>query len=141
MKLRTSAQLHRHCSGVRGRSQRNARRPLPEGAEGSDHRCDKDPSENRIWPSRPGTPLSEAFPYDHIIASTEQSLRNLNVVTIDILQLHVWNDDWADQDEWKRAFAKLKEQGKVRHFGISINDHQPSNGVLAAATGLSTHSR
>ena len=96
----------------------------------------KIPPKNRIWPSRPGTPLSEAFPYDHIIASTEQSLRNLNVVTIDILQLHVWNDDWADQDEWKRAFAKLKEQGKVRHFGISINDHQPSNGVLAAATGL-----
>ena len=96
----------------------------------------KIPPKNRIWPSRPGTPLSEAFPYDHIIASTEQSLRNLNVVTIDILQLHVWNDDWSDQDEWKRAFAKLKEQGKVRHFGISINDHQPSNGVLAAATGL-----
>ena len=96
----------------------------------------KIPPKNRIWPSRPGTPLSEAFPYDHIIASTEQSLRNLNVVTIDILQLHVWNDDWADQDEWKRAFAKLKEQGKVRHFGISINDHQASNGVLAAATGL-----
>ena len=96
----------------------------------------KIPPKNRIWPARPGTPLSEAFPYDHIIASTEESLRNLNVGTIDMLQLHVWNDDWADKDEWKRAFAKLKEQGKVRHFGISINDHQASNGVLAAATGL-----
>jgi aryl-alcohol dehydrogenase-like predicted oxidoreductase len=96
----------------------------------------KIPPKNRIWPSRPGTPLSEAFPYDHIIASTEQSLRNLNVGTIDLQQLHVWDDAWADQDEWKRAFAKLKEQGKVRHFGISINDHQASNGVLAAATGF-----
>jgi aryl-alcohol dehydrogenase-like predicted oxidoreductase len=96
----------------------------------------KIPPKNRIWPARPGTALSEAFPYDHIIASTEESLRNLNVGTIDILQLHVWNDDWADKDEWKRAFTKLKEQGKVRHFGISINDHQASNGVLAAATGL-----
>lgn len=96
----------------------------------------KIPPKNRIWPAKPGTPLSEAFPYDHIIASTEKSLRNLSVGTIDVQQLHVWDDRWADQDEWKRAFAKLKEQGKVRHFGISINDHQASNGVLAAATGL-----
>jgi aryl-alcohol dehydrogenase-like predicted oxidoreductase len=96
----------------------------------------KIPPKNRIWPAKPGTPLSAAFPYDHIIASTEKSLRNLNVGTIDLLQLHVWNDDWSDQDEWKRAFSKLKEQGKVRHFGISINDHQASNGILAAATGL-----
>lgn len=95
----------------------------------------KIPPKNRIWPAKPGTPLSEAFPYDHIIDSTEKSLRNLNVGTIDIQQLHVWDDRWADQDEWKRAFAKLKEQGKVRHCGISINDHQASNGVLAAATG------
>jgi aryl-alcohol dehydrogenase-like predicted oxidoreductase len=96
----------------------------------------KIPPKNRIWPARPGTPISEVFTFEHIIASTETSLRNLNVETIDILQLHVWDDGWADRDEWKRAFAKLKEQGKVRFFGISINDHQPSNGLLAAATGL-----
>jgi aryl-alcohol dehydrogenase-like predicted oxidoreductase len=30
----------------------------------------------------------------------------------------------------------LKTEGKVRYFGISINDHQPANGLLAAATGL-----
>jgi aryl-alcohol dehydrogenase-like predicted oxidoreductase len=96
----------------------------------------KVPPRNRTWPAKPGTPISEAFPHEHIISSTEKSLRNLNVGTIDLLQLHVWNDDWADKDEWKRAFAKLKEQGKVRYFGISINDHQPSNGLKAAATGL-----
>jgi aryl-alcohol dehydrogenase-like predicted oxidoreductase len=95
----------------------------------------KIPPRNRIWPAKPGTPLSEAFTYEHIIASTEKSLRNLNVGTIDLQQLHVWDDAWADSDEWKRAFATLKKQGKVRHFGISINDHQASNGLLAAATG------
>jgi len=96
----------------------------------------KIPPINRIWPAKPGTPLSQAFTYEHIIASTEESLRNLNVGTIDLMQLHVWDDAWADSDEWKRAFAQLKEQGKVRYFGISINDHQASNGLLAAATGL-----
>ncbi len=96
----------------------------------------KIPPRNRIWPAKPGTPLSDAFTYEYIIDSTETSLKNLNVDAIDLQQLHVWNDDWAGQDEWKRAFSTLKEQGKVRHFGISINDHQASNGLLAAATGL-----
>ena len=95
----------------------------------------KIPPKNRIWPAKPGTPIAEAFPYEHIIDSTETSLRNLNVGTIDLQQLHVWDDLWAGRDEWKRAFTKLKEEGKVRHFGISINDHQASNGLLAAATG------
>jgi aryl-alcohol dehydrogenase-like predicted oxidoreductase len=31
---------------------------------------------------------------------------------------------------------KLKSEGKVRHFGISINDNQPENGIQAAETGL-----
>ncbi|HTY57565.1 MAG TPA: aldo/keto reductase [Bacteroidota bacterium] len=96
----------------------------------------KVPPINRIWPARPGTPLSAAFTYGHIIKSTETSLKNLNVETLDLQQLHVWDDSWTESDEWKRAFTKLKEQGKVRHFGISINDHQPANGLRAAATGL-----
>lgn len=96
----------------------------------------KVPPINRIWPARRGTPVAQAFTYEHIIASAEKSLRHLNVGTIDVLQLHVWDDDWAESDEWKRAFAALREQGKVRYFGISINDHQPSNGLRAAGTGL-----
>ncbi len=96
----------------------------------------KIPPINRIWPARPGTPISQVFTCEHIIASTETSLRNLAVETIDLMQLHVWDDRWTERDEWKRAFAKLKEQGKIRFAGISINDHQPSNALLAAATGL-----
>jgi aryl-alcohol dehydrogenase-like predicted oxidoreductase len=30
----------------------------------------------------------------------------------------------------------LKQAGKVRFFGISINDHQPENGIEAGKTGL-----
>ena len=98
--------------------------------------CTKIPPKNDRWPARPGSKLADVFPFDHIIRSTEDSLRNLNVDTIDIELLHVWLDDWAGLDDWKRAFEKLKKEGKVRHFGISINDHQPSNALRAAATGL-----
>jgi len=96
----------------------------------------KIPPKNGKWPARPGTLLREAFPHDHIIKSTETSLKNLKVDIIDVHQFHVWNDDWTADHEWQDAIAKLKEQQKIRFFGISINDHQPENALKVAATGL-----
>ncbi|MEW6510917.1 MAG: aldo/keto reductase [Bacteroidota bacterium] len=95
----------------------------------------KIPPKNGEWPARKGVPLSAAFPYPYIIECTEKSLRNLGIERIDVQQLHVWHDDWADLDEWKRAFEDLKKAGKVRFAGISINDHQPYNALKAAKTG------
>src|SRR4051812_409416 len=63
----------------------------------------KVPPKNRIWPAQRGTPIADVFPYDYIIECAEESLRNLQLETIDLLQLHVWTDDWVDRDEWKRA--------------------------------------
>src|SRR5271165_5353084 len=51
----------------------------------------KIPPKNKLWPARPGIGIEEVFPYDHIIQSTEESLRNLNTDTVDLQQLHVWN--------------------------------------------------
>ena len=96
----------------------------------------KIPPKNSRWPARPGTPLAEAFPADYIVSCTEQSLKNLDLDTIDIQQLHVWDDSWAALDGWKEAIARLKADGKIRHTGISINDHQPENALRAAETGL-----
>jgi aryl-alcohol dehydrogenase-like predicted oxidoreductase len=48
----------------------------------------------------------------------------------------VWDDAWTADTEWQDAIAKLKEQGKIRFFGISINDHQPENALKVASTGL-----
>ena len=96
----------------------------------------KVPPKNRRWPARPGTKIEEAFPTAHIIESTERSLRNLGIDTIDLQQFHVWSDDWAERDEWKEAILRLKKEGKIRFAGISINDHEPANALKAAATGL-----
>jgi aryl-alcohol dehydrogenase-like predicted oxidoreductase len=95
----------------------------------------KVPPKNGKWPARPGTRLHDVFPHEYILESTETSLRNLGMETIDILQFHVWNDDWTDETEWSDAISKLKEQGKIRHFGVSINDHQPENALRLAASG------
>ncbi|MBV9228685.1 MAG: aldo/keto reductase [Chloroflexi bacterium] len=96
----------------------------------------KVPPKNRILPIPPGTPLSEAFPHDYIIECAEQSLRNLGIDTIDILQFHGWTDEWVNQSEWLDALQHLKRQGKIRYFGISINDHQPWNALHLIETGV-----
>ena len=95
----------------------------------------KVPPKNGQWPAKKGVSLNETFPYDHIIKKTEQSLKNLSLDFVDIQQFHVWDDGWTDQTEWFDAISKLKEDGKIRHFGVSINDHQPENALRLAATG------
>jgi aryl-alcohol dehydrogenase-like predicted oxidoreductase len=96
----------------------------------------KVPPKNLLWPARPGIGIDQVFPYDYIIGCTEQSLRNLDVDAIDLQQLHVWNPEWIDRDEWRRAFEDLKKSGKARAVGISINDHQPDSALEAVKTGL-----
>lgn len=96
----------------------------------------KIPPKNGLWPARPGIPSSETFPADHIIACTEQSLTNLGLDTIDVQQFHVWSDEWIGEGDWLEAVRKLKEQGKIRCFGISINDHEPANALKLIETGV-----
>lgn len=96
----------------------------------------KIPPKNLRWPGKAETPIVQVFPPDHIREYTEKSLENLGVETIDLQQLHVWDDSWADDDGWRRTFRKLKETGLVRAFGISVNRWQPANVLRALDTGL-----
>ncbi len=96
----------------------------------------KIPPKTFRWPVRPGEPLSSTFPADWIIANTEQSLKNLGSDYLDLIQLHAWTDEYTFQDEWLEAFRRLKEQGKVRAFGVSVNDWDPYGGVSLARSGL-----
>ena len=96
----------------------------------------KIPPKNRVWPALKGTPIDDVFPYEYIVDMTEQSLRNLNTDCIDLQQFHVWNPDWINDDSWRRGIEDLKKSGKVRHCGISINNHQPDSALGVIATGL-----
>lgn len=98
----------------------------------------KIPPKNRVWPASPATPISEVFPYDYIIHSTEQSLRNLGVEQIYLQQFHVWTDAWTNTDEWRRAIEDLRQAGKVRYFGISVSEHDPDSVLEAVKTGAIT---
>ena len=96
----------------------------------------KVPPKNRIWPAQKGVPISEVFPYEYIIECARESHRNLDLPMIDLLQLHVWNPEWINDDDWKRAFDDLKASGKVSAVGVSINDHQPDSALELIRTGL-----
>ena len=99
----------------------------------------KIPPMNRIWPGHAKTPLAQVFPARHILDSTEQSLKNLGVEAIAVQQFHVWNDAWLDDPEWEKSsvrIARLKEEGKVLHWGISINDHAPETALKVLADPL-----
>lgn len=56
----------------------------------------------------------------HLIFAAEQSLRRLKRDYIDILQLHSPPTGVLLQDEPWEALLKLKEQGKIKHAGLSI---------------------
>ena len=88
------------------------------------------------WPTWQGTPISQVFPKARIIDSVEDSLRCLGLDSLDLVQFHVWQDDFANEDEWKTIIQNLTQQGKVKHWGISINDYQPSNCLKTLDTGL-----
>jgi aryl-alcohol dehydrogenase-like predicted oxidoreductase len=96
----------------------------------------KIPPKNGQWPAQAGVSVAKTFPASHVIASTEESLKNLGVETIDVQQFHVWSDEWVNQGDWLKAVQKLKEQGKIKHFGVSINDFQPENAIKLIETGV-----
>ena len=119
-----------------GRSEQILGKLLRRHSDKKLYAATKIPPKNFIWPSKAGFQLKDCFPASHIIEYTEKSLKNLNVDQIDLQQFHVWEDAWSDQDEWKMAIEKLTKEGKVAHWGVSVNRWEPNNCLKTIETGL-----
>jgi aryl-alcohol dehydrogenase-like predicted oxidoreductase len=119
-----------------GKSEQVLGKLLKRHAEKKLYACTKIPPKNFKWPSRSTYLIDDCFPAAHIIEYTEKSLKNLSVEQIDLQQFHVWEDGWSTSDQWKEAVEKLKRQGKVKHFGISVNRWEPNNVLNTLKTGL-----
>jgi aryl-alcohol dehydrogenase-like predicted oxidoreductase len=119
----------------KGHSERLVGRVVKERSE-MIYVATKIPPKNEQWPARSGVSVADTFPGKHVIACTEESLKNLGLETIDVQQFHVWSDEWVNQGDWLEAVQKLKEQGKLKNFGISINDYQPENAIKLIETGV-----
>ncbi|MBT9329873.1 aldo/keto reductase [Paracidobacterium acidisoli] len=96
----------------------------------------KIPPLNRKWPALFSYDYSEAFPPEHVFTFADKIRRALGVDTIDLLQFHVWNDSWTERPEFRSTVEKLKHDGIIHSFGLSLNRWEPANGIAAIRTGL-----
>ena len=96
----------------------------------------KIPPKNRQWPSRRGSRLDDVFPPDYIEEYVRSSLRNAGLESFDLMQFHVWEDDWLEDGRWAEKMDELRREGVIRAVGISLNRWEPWNGVRAVRSGL-----
>jgi aryl-alcohol dehydrogenase-like predicted oxidoreductase len=96
----------------------------------------KIPPLNDKWPASSNDNYREVFPAEHVFRYAELIRGNLGVDSIDLLQFHVWDDHWAEEPEFRQTVERLKSDGIIRFFGLSVNRWQPSNCLAAIRTGL-----
>jgi aryl-alcohol dehydrogenase-like predicted oxidoreductase len=96
----------------------------------------KVPPKNRKWPARREYSLEDCYPPEYIEEYVEKSLTNVGVKTLDLIQLHTWEDKWLDDKRLLPVIEKLKSSGKVTAFGLSLNRWEPWNGIRAVQNGV-----
>jgi aryl-alcohol dehydrogenase-like predicted oxidoreductase len=96
----------------------------------------KIPPKNLQWPSSPKYKYDEVFPADHVLKYTKMIAKKLGVEAIDLLQFHVWDDSWTEEPAFRNTVERLKTDGWIRSFGLSLNRWEPENGIKALRTGL-----
>ncbi|MCX5415291.1 aldo/keto reductase [Streptomyces sp. NBC_00059] len=119
-----------------GESERIVGRVVRERAGDEVLVATKVPPKNRIWPAPDGLDPADTFPGAHIRTSLETSLSASGLDHFDVVQFHVWNDDWLGRGDWLETVADLKKEGKLRLFGVSVNDHQPDSALALVRSGL-----
>jgi aryl-alcohol dehydrogenase-like predicted oxidoreductase len=80
----------------------------------------------------PGGRVLHSLKRDSILREAEASRRRLGVDAIDLYQIH-WPDPAADIEEGWATLAELKEQGLVRHIGVSNFDVDQLRRIQAIA--------
>lgn len=98
----------------------------------------KVPPKNMEWPGHPRARLALVFPPDWVRLCVERSLRNLSEQSLPIVQFHVWHDQWLKDPLWPElaeTLAALKKEGKVRHWGASLNNDDPGSALELVKTG------
>ncbi|HEX3354538.1 MAG TPA: aldo/keto reductase [Terriglobales bacterium] len=96
----------------------------------------KIPPLNGKWPARSAYKYQDVFPAAHVLKHADLIRKKLGTDSIDLLQFHVWDDSWVDVPEFRSTVEKLKHDGTIRSFGLSLNRWEPENGVKALRTGL-----
>ena len=96
----------------------------------------KIPPKNLRWPASPKYKYHDVFPPDQVFKYADLIRKKIGTDSIDLLQFHVWDDTWTDEPDFRSTVEKLKRDGTIRFFGLSLNRWEPENGIKAIRTGL-----
>jgi aryl-alcohol dehydrogenase-like predicted oxidoreductase len=96
----------------------------------------KIPPLNDKWPASSKDKYRDVFPADHVFKHARLIRERLGTDSIDLLQFHVWDDSWTDEPDFRKTVEKLKSDGWILSFGLSLNRWEPENGIRALRTGL-----
>ncbi len=73
--------------------------------------------------------VAEGYNAENLTRFVDDSLRNLDIERIDLIQLHCPPSEVFERSEAFEALERLKEAGKIRHYGVSIE--KVSEGISA----------
>ena len=119
-----------------GKSERLLGQLVRANSERKLYTATKIPPKNGTWPSRSEFTLDDAFPPDYIEQRVHESLDHAGLPSFDLMQFHVWEDGWVEDDRWAKKMDELRSQGLIQSVGISINRWEPANAVKAVRSGL-----
>jgi aryl-alcohol dehydrogenase-like predicted oxidoreductase len=74
---------------------------------------------------------AEGYNNENLSAFVERSLGNLGVEAIDLLQLHCPPTEAYRQDSTFEALDRLREEGKIRHYGVSVEKVEEARMALS----------
>jgi methylglyoxal reductase len=81
-------------------------------------------------------PVDVAYPKGSIRQSVEESLRQLGVDTIDLMQLHQYWGNFLGAGTWMEELQVLQAEGKIQHIGVSIVDHRHETALEIVNSGF-----
>ena len=75
--------------------------------------------------------LAQDFSPSHLCRAVEGSLRRLGTDHLDLFQLHSPPTPVVESGEWLEALDRLKQEGKIRYYGISCDSVNGASAALA----------
>ena len=137
---RAGPRLHvlRHRLGLRRGAERaaagraRAREPGPADRDRHEDPARRTSSGRRAAAIPSTRPSRRPHPRVH-----REEPRQPRAPAVDLLQFHVWEDAWADDDGWQRAVDDLQARGpRAARSGVSLNRWEPWNVLRTLRTGL-----
>jgi aryl-alcohol dehydrogenase-like predicted oxidoreductase len=63
---------------------------------------------------------ADAYSPEKLVGFVEDSLKNMGLETLDLVQFHCPPSEVYEQDAYFETFDRLREQGKIRNLGVSV---------------------